>query len=231
MRACSHTAPDGFFPAPGILVCGGIKYPGWKNFNRIDMDGPLEQIRRYAGSVLGRAGSHGMDHTERVFSLCRTIGEREQADMQILLPAALLHDIARPREKETGLPHETEGARMAAEFLGSIGYDATLVSAIAAAIRSHRFSTGQEPEGLEAKILSDADKLDAMGAVGIARTFIRAGEHDGGIDDAVSHFHEKLFKLADCMYTATGRRMAKERHAVLETYLASLKQEREIRRH
>ncbi len=166
-----------------------------------------------------------MDHTERVFSLCRTIGEREQADMQILLPAALLHDIARPREKETGLAHETEGARMAAEFLGSIGYDAAIIPAIAAAIRSHRFSTDQEPEGLEAKILSDADKLDAMGAVGIARTFIRAGEHGGGIDDAVAHFHDKLLKLSDCLYTATGRRMAQERHAVLVAFLKTLERE------
>ncbi|HII98147.1 MAG TPA: HD domain-containing protein [Methanoregula sp.] len=189
------------------------------------MDGPLGQIRRYAGSELGRAGSHGMDHTERVFSLCRTIGEREQANLQILLPAALLHDIARPREKETGLAHETEGARMAAEFLGSIGYDAAIIPAIAAAIRSHRFSTDQEPEGLEAKILSDADKLDAMGAVGIARTFIRAGEHGGGIDDAVAHFHDKLLKLADCMYTSTGRQIAHERRGVLVAFLKELKQE------
>ncbi len=193
------------------------------------MDDTLDRIHRHAEETIGRAGSHGMDHTERVVALCRFIGEHEAADMRILLPAALLHDIARPREKETGLPHESEGARMAADYLDTIGYDATLIPAIADAIRSHRFSTGDEPEGLEAKILSDADKLDAMGAVGIARTFLRAGEHGGGIDDAVMHFHEKLLRLPDRMYTRTGRRIAGERKAVLESYLDTLNRERECR--
>lgn len=194
------------------------------------MNDPYEQIRRYAAATTGGDGSHGMDHTERVAALCRFIGEREGADLRILLPAAFLHDIARPREKETGLPHETEGARMAAEFLGAIGYDPLLIPPIAAAIRSHRFSTGEEPQELEAKILSDADKLDAMGALGIARTFIRAGEHGGGIDDAVAHFHEKLLKLSDRMYTATGRMIARERLGMLVSFLDTLEGERRVGR-
>ncbi|MDO9326213.1 MAG: HD domain-containing protein, partial [Methanoregula sp.] len=81
------------------------------------METPVELIRRYARNQLGEAGSHGMDHTERVTRLCRIIGQREHADMDILIPAALLHDIARPREKEQGLPHEAEGAKMAEIFL------------------------------------------------------------------------------------------------------------------
>lgn len=194
------------------------------------MDEMLDRIHHHVVEIIGGAGSHGMDHTERVVSLCRIIGEKEAADLRILLPAALLHDIARPREKETGLPHEIEGARMASEFLTAIGYDAALIPAITAAIRSHRYSTGETPEGIEAKILSDADKLDAMGAVGIARTFLRAGEHGGGIDDAVFHFDDKLLKLADGMYTASGRQIAAERHTVLVSFLGALEREREIRR-
>lgn len=186
----------------------------------------FEIIRNHAESVLGRSGSHGMDHTERVFRLCRQIGNEEGADMRVLLPAALLHDIARPLEKEQGLPHESEGARMAEEFLVSIGYDTSLIPAITAAVRTHRFTTGDDPQAPEAKILSDADKLDAMGASGIARTFIRAGEHGGGIDDAVAHFNEKLLKLKDGMYTVTGRRIAAERHAILVSFLEALEQER-----
>jgi len=209
----------------------GLITPAGKSLTIIGMDETLDRIHRHVEEIIGRAGSHGMDHTERVVSLCRIIGEKEGADLRILLPAALLHDIARPREKETWLPHESEGARMAADYLNAIGYDAALIPAIAAAIRSHRFSTGDEPEGLEAKILSDADKLDAMGATGIARTFLRAGEHGGGIDDAVFHFHDKLLKLADGMYTGTGRQIAAERHAVLVSFLGALEQEREIRRH
>lgn len=189
------------------------------------MTGDYKKIHNHVLKVLGRAGSHGMDHTERVTRMCRVIGEAEHADMDVLIPAALLHDIARPREKEKGLPHEIEGARMAEEFLAGIGYDRLRIPAVAAAIRSHRFSTGNSPETPEAKILSDADKLDAMGAVGIARTFMRAAEHGGDIDDAVFHFHDKLLKLRDRMYTETGKKIARERHAQLVAFLDALEKE------
>lgn len=189
------------------------------------MEEELAKIRQYVRSVLEKSGSHGLDHTDRVFHMCRFIGCRENADLLILLPAALLHDVARPLEKEKGLPHEAEGARMAEEYLTSIGYDPDRILMIAAAIRTHRFSSGEDPEMPEAKILSDADKLDAMGAVGIARTFLRAGEHAGGIDDAVAHFHDKLLKLPDRMYTKTGRQIAMERKKLLISFLTALEDE------
>ena len=190
----------------------------------------LETIRRHVRSVLGESGSHGMDHTERVVSMCTTIGDLEPADLRILLPAALLHDIARPLEKENGLPHETEGARMAEAYLASIHYDETLVPAICAAIRTHRFRSAEKPDTLEAKILSDADKLDALGAVGIARTFMRAAEHGGEIDDAVFHFHDKLLKLKDLMHTDAAREIAGGRHAFLLSFLETLERERKTSR-
>lgn len=189
------------------------------------MDETIEKIRDYVSTTLGAAGSHGMDHTERVTQLCRVIGNGEQADLAILIPAALLHDIARPLEKEQGLPHEREGARMAEEYLASIGYNPVLIPAISAAIRTHRFRSDDRPASLEAKILSDADKLDAMGAVGIARTFMRAAEHGGDINDAVEHFHDKLLKLKGHMYTKTGQEIALERHAVLTTFIQNLEEE------
>ena len=172
-------------------------------------------------------GSHGFDHTERVARLCETIGSCEGARMEILIPAALLHDIARATEKEHGLPHEAEGARIATEFLQAIGYDNTLVPLIADAIRTHRFRSEVKPATFEAKILSDADKLDAMGAVGIARTFMRAGEHDGQMQDAVDHFHSKLLRLREHMFTPTALRIAEYRNKVLVRFLEDLEQERE----
>lgn len=194
-----------------------------------ELDRYLETIHAHAARMLGSAGSHGMDHTERVFMLCRHIGEEEHADMRILLSAALLHDIARPLEKEQGLPHESEGARIAGEYLASLGYYPALIPAISSAIRTHRFSSDEVPETREAKILSDADKLDAMGALGIARTFLRAGEHGTGIDDAVRHFHDKLLRLEARMYTVGGQRIAHERHDVLIRYLEALEKERGVR--
>lgn len=184
-----------------------------------------DEIRTYVETTLKNSGSHGLDHTLRVTDLCREIGRAEGADMRVLVPASLLHDIARPLEEETGVPHEEEGARIAEEYLGSIGYDAALIPAIAHAIRAHRYSTGAMPATLEAKVLSDADKLDAMGAVGLARTFLQAGERGGGIPDAVEHIHEKLLKLTGLMYTASARAMAEERHAFLSAFVGALESE------
>jgi uncharacterized protein len=189
------------------------------------LDSEMNHIQKYIETTLGHAGSHGLDHTLRVTALCREIGRAEGADMRVLIPSALLHDIARPLEEKTGVPHEEEGARIAEEYLGSIGYDAALVPAIAHAIRTHRYSTGAAPATLEAKVLSDADKLDAMGAVGLARTFLQAGERGGGIPDAVGHIHEKLLNLKGLMYTQAARKIAEKRHAFLSAFVEALEGE------
>jgi uncharacterized protein len=218
---CVTTEPktDGSFQNIFPFFCHRI------SLQENNMDVQIEKIRCHVRDVLGTTGSHGMDHTERVTGLCRIIGKCEHADLDILIPAALLHDIARPLEKEKGLPHEMEGARMAEAYLVSINYHPEFIPAISAAIRSHRFRSDEKPATPEAKILSDADKLDALGAVGIARTFMRAAEHGGDINDAVMHFHDKLLKLKDLMFTETGRDIARERHAFLITFLEILEQE------
>lgn len=189
------------------------------------MDGGIDLITQHVEAFLQESGSHGFDHTARVTRLCRTIGIREGADMAVLIPAALFHDIARPLEEETGIPHEEQGAEMAEEYLRSVGYPGDMIHSICHAIRAHRFSLGIAPFTLEAEILSDADKLDAMGATGIARTFMQAGEEGSGIPGAVAHFHLKLLKLKDRMYTETAREIAEERHAFLVAFLRELERE------
>jgi uncharacterized protein len=189
------------------------------------MDEETAAMLDYVRTALRESGAHGFDHTGRVVRLSEEIGAREGADMDILIPAALFHDIARPLEERTGALHEEEGARMAEAYLRSIGYPEDRIAAIAHAVRAHRYSTGIDPATLEARVLSDADKLDAMGAVGIARTFIRAGERGGGIPDATAHFHDKLLNLRDLMYTKTAREIAAERHALLIAFLAALEEE------
>ena len=178
----------------------------------------LDHVR----ATLPASGAHGFDHTLRVVRLCETIGAREGADMAVLIPAAVFHDITRPLEEETGIPHEEEGARMAAAYLESIRYPADLVPGIVHAIRAHRYSSGIAPETLEARVLSDADNLDAMGAVGIVRTFMQAGEQGRGIEDATRHFYDKLLNLKDRMYTESARESARERHAFLVAFLDAL---------
>lgn len=196
------------------------------------MDPTLEEkrdeIQAYVKGVFQASGSHGYDHVLRVTRLCELIGAREGADMAVLIPAALLHDIARPIEEECGIPHEIEGARIAEHFLREIRYKVRLIPAIIHAIRAHRFSTDTTPETLEAQILSDADKLDAMGAIGIARTFMQAGEKGGDLPDATDHIHEKLLKLKSRMYTHTGRERAEKKHLVLIAFARALEDEMDM---
>ncbi len=189
------------------------------------MDEETEKMLYHVRTVLQGSGAHGFDHTERVVRLCETIGAREGANMRILIPAALFHDIARPLEEETGVPHEEEGGRMAEAFLRSVHYPEDCITGIVHAIRAHRYSSGLDPETLEARVLSDADNLDAMGAVGIARTFMQSGGQGRGIADATGHFHEKLLNLRDLMYTESARNIAERRHAFLVAFIEALDDE------
>lgn len=185
------------------------------------MQETIEQIIAYVQTVFEESGSHGFDHTLRVTRLSERLAQEEGADLRVVLPAALLHDIGRPLEEEQGIAHEQAGAVIAEEFLSSIEYDRTLIPKVVHAIRTHRYRSTNRPETLEAMVLSDADKLDAMGAVGIARTFMQAGERRGTMADATDHITEKLLKLKGRMYTRSARELAEGRHAVLSDFLST----------
>jgi len=137
-------------------------------------------IKKIAQKLLAsEASSHGWDHAERVWNLCRHIGRAEGADLEILRPAAYLHDIGRPEEKASGgeICHAVAGAARARPILEDHGCDKETVEKVVHCIASHRFRrNGEQPGTLEARVLFDADKLDAIGAVGIGRAFLFAGE-------------------------------------------------------
>lgn len=189
----------------------------------------LETIKRtfeFAREFFEREGTHGFSHVERVFNLCMHIGKEEGADLEVLALAALLHDIARPLESAGKVEdHAKEGARIARRYLKSLGYSEEKIESIAHAIEAHRFSRGPEPRTLEAKILSDADKLDAIGAIGVARVFMYSGEHGRSIEDSLQHFEEKILKLKDLMYTETAKKMAEERHRFTEEFIERIRKE------
>ncbi len=186
----------------------------------------IERTREYARHFFEREGTHGFSHVERVFNLCMHIGREEGADLEVLALAALLHDVARPLESAGKVKdHALEGARIARQYLRSLGYAGDKIEAVAHAIEAHRFSRGPEPETLEAKILSDADKLDAIGAIGVARVFMYSGEHGRDIEASLRHFEEKILKLKDLMYTETAKKMAGERHRFTEEFIERIRRE------
>ena len=165
-------------------------------------------------------GCHGFEHTERVVGLCRVLGDRLGADLSVLIPAAILHDIGRGEDG-----HAEKGAEIAGIILKENGVPYDKIERIVEAIRVHSFSERLEAASLEAQILSDADKLDAMGAIGVYRAGQYSGEHDRPLEDYVGHFHEKLLTLKGLLYTDEARKLAETRHRFMESYLEEFMKE------
>jgi uncharacterized protein len=210
------------------------------------MRSTIQDIKAFAMKCLSNAhGSHDWDHTQRVYNLCLHIGHVEGADTEALKIAAYLHDVGRPYQDESKgtICHGEKGAEMAGALLEEYPVSDAQKANIIHCIRSHRFRGACRPETLEAKVLFDADKLDAIGSIGIARTFQFAGEvgaklHNPYInpedtepytkeDTGYREFKLKLSKIKDRMLTAEGRRMANERHAFMEMFFERFLQEHE----
>jgi uncharacterized protein len=188
-------------------------------------------------------GSHDWQHTERVYNLCMHIGEKENADLEILKLAALLHDIGREYQDKTngGVCHAEKGAHLAREVMERHDVDKEKVEEVIHCIECHRFRGDRIPQSKEAKVLYDADKLDSIGAVGIGRAFLFAGEvgaylHNVGVDiektkpytkedTAYREFAVKLSKVKDSMLTEEGKRLAEERHHYMEEFFNRLNRE------
>ena len=197
--------------------------------------------------------AHDREHVYRVLYLALDIAETEpSADRDVLIAAALLHDVGRPEQQaDQRLDHALVGAEKAEAFLRSRGYGEGFIARVCECIRCHRFRRSRPPESIEAKILFDADKLDVCGATGIARTLQYGGSlgcplyhrtsegisdgaegHDGKIDAAsVSFFQEyhfKLEKLYDRFLTRRGGELARRRQkAAVDFYEALLSEVRE----
>lgn len=171
----------------------------------------------------GNSGGHGADHTLRVYRNAMAIAEGETSDPDIVALAALLHDA------DDHKLFDTKDNANARAFLKGQNIPEEMVDRICAAVNSVSFSQnrGRRPETIEGKIVQDADRLDAIGAVGAARTFAYGGEHGRSLDDSIAHFHEKLLLLKDEMNTETGRRLAEERHAFLLAFLGEYRKEME----
>lgn len=201
----------------------------------------LTELRRIsARHSLEEGGPHGPDHTERVLQNALAIGRSMGARLDILAPAALLHDIGRNAESRSkgGVCHAEAGAELADPLLRELGYSEEDRAAVCHCIRAHRFRGGAEPESLEAKILFDADKLDSIGAIGIGRAFLFAGQigarlhnaeldHEttaaySGEDTAYREFQVKMSRVRGQMLTPAGRKIARKRHEFMETFFAEL---------
>jgi uncharacterized protein len=206
-----------------------ISASDWKNFK--------QQVKE---EMERSPNSHGWDHIRRVYALCLKLGRKEKADVNILKLSALLHDIGRKEELESKgkMCHARVGSQKARQILADFGIPQAVQKEVLHCIRSHRFRGQQAPRSLEAKILFDADKLDSIGAVGIGRAFLFAGEVGARLhnshkdlsgtvsysreDTAYREFQFKLKKIKDRMQTGSGRALAEGRHRFMVRFFNHL---------
>jgi uncharacterized protein len=205
----------------------------------------FEELEKRCGSALAGQGgdaAHDLAHVRRVVVNARRLAAAESARLEVVLPAAWLHDcVTVPKDS----PQRAAASRLAAEqalaWLREWNYPAVFLPDIAHAIEAHSFSAGIVPRTIEAKVVQDADRLEAIGAVGLARCLMLSGEMGRPLyaaddpfcvqrppDDraaAVDHFYTKLLKLEGTMQTASGRREARQRTEYLYGFLAQLKHE------
>lgn len=204
----------------------------------------LEKLKEEAIEILESSrGSHDWEHTERVLNMCMHIASVEGGDTDIIQAAALLHDIGRHAQdiSKGKLSHAEIGVDMARPILKKYQYNSESIERILHCIETHRYRKGDEPKTLEARILFDADKLDAIGAIGIGRAFVFAGENGAAVhirnldiessksytkqDTAYREFKVKLEKVKDRIFTDEGKRLAEERHDFMVTFFDRLKLE------
>ncbi len=206
----------------------------------------IEKTREFVTTFLeDEPSSHDMSHINRVEALCMEIREKEGGDPLVLRLAALLHDVGVIKEHEEGGDHAEYSAEIASEFLGKAGFPEKEIDRVTYCIRTHRFSGGHSPETVEARILQDADRLDALGAIGIFRAVLSMGalrmlKHTTGIDkgaskktvyrkDPVAGFNEymqyKPFTIPEKLNTETAKKIAEERLKIMRLYLEALNRE------
>jgi len=187
----------------------------------------------------GEGTGHDWWHILRVYKISISIGKKENADMFIVELTALLHDIADWKFNEGS---SEIGLKLSREWLTNLGVDGAIISKITNIIGTMSFKGGTmdaKQETIEGKVVQDADRLDAIGAIGIARAFAYGGhkqrelynpnvkpqkhtdfeQYKKNIGTSVNHFYEKLLFLKDLMNTESGKSMAKERHEFMEKYL------------
>lgn len=209
-------------------------------------ENPLLKVERKARKLMeGLPGSHDWSHVERVRRLAILISKAEGADLEVVEAAALLHDIGRKYEyKDPRVNHADKSAELARPILEEAGFPPEKVDHVLKCIRGHRFRRKCELETLEEKIIYDADKLDSIGAIGVARAFMYGGENQqrlypkGGwdlsilpkVETPVTEFIYKLSKILDTLHTETSRRIGRERHQFMVSFYKRLLDEVEGRR-
>ena len=199
----------------------------------------LENIKKVVKSKLGKNDpAHDFEHVMRVYRNAERICKSENGNKKLILSAVLLHDIIKIKNRKDSA---LKSAKLSEKILKENYFLDDEIIIISDAIKEHSFSKGKIPSTLEGKILQDADRLDAIGAIGLARVFSFSGSNNRPFYDpkdpfsknrnlndnkwALDHFYEKLLFLEGKMNTKTGKLLAKKRTKILKNFLKEIKNE------
>lgn len=202
----------------------------------------INEIKNQVEKIMDNDSAHDFEHVMRVYKNAQKICKKEKANEKLVLTATLLHDIVSyPKSDKRSKLSSIHSAKKSKQILKKYDFSNEEIIIISNAIRDHSFSQNKVPATLEGKILQDADRLDAIGAIGIARVFATGGSLKRpfyNTDDpfcktrkpddktwTVDHFYEKLLNLESLMNTKSGKMEAKRRTKILKNYLKQLKQE------
>ncbi len=202
----------------------------------------LDLLKTDVKKILENDPAHDFGHIMRVYKNAQKICKKERANEKLVLSAVLLHDlVSYPKSDKRSKISSIESAKKSQSILKKYDFPDEEIATISDAIRDHSFSQKKIPDTIEGKILQDADRLDAIGAIGIARVFATSGllkRQFYNIDDpfckkrnpddkiwAVDHFFKKLLKLESLMNTKSGKIEAKKRTRILKEFLKQLKDE------
>lgn len=202
----------------------------------------IDLIKNEVKKIMDNDSAHDFEHIMRVYKNAKKICKKENANEKLVLSAALLHDVVSyPKSDKRSKLSAIHSAKKSKQILKKYDFSKEEITIISDAIRDHSFSQNKVPATLEGRILQDADRLDAIGAIGIARVFATGGSLKRpfyNIDDpfcktrkpddkiwTVDHFYKKLLNLETLMNTKSGKVEAKKRTKVLKEFLKQLKQE------
>lgn len=202
----------------------------------------INSLKNEVHNLIINDSAHDFDHIMRVFKNAQNICKKENADEKLVLSAVLLHDVVSyPKSDKRSKLSSIKSAEKAEKILKKFDFTKEEIQIICDAIRDHSFSRNKIPATIEGKILQDADRLDALGAIGIARVFAVGGSEKRPFynikdpfcknrppDDQIwtlDHFYRKLLKLESLMNTKSGKIEAKKRTKFLKTFLNELKKE------
>ncbi len=217
----------------------------------------IEEVKKFAKKYLANDNdpAHNIEHVMRVYNLAIKLAENEKVDLDVIKIAVLLHDIGGTKERKDPsgkTDHAVESAKLAKPFLKNLGLSKDRIEHILNCIVSHRYRSEQKPKTLEAKIIFDADKLETVGAIGVARSFVWVGKNNahiyrktniekyakenlcgkinGRIQDKTKHspqlnWETKDKHVVDYLYTKKAKLIAKKRIKFSKEFFSKLEKE------